>query len=121
MIFQSNLLQVIDMIPAEYKDDEEIIRKTIEQVKKDFGTLLPELKFSGSKKMLFEELAVQVEQALYHIHKSSPMRFKSVLYRVDVSEKEIRPFLARNDYRGISETLIRREFGKVLTRRFFKG
>jgi hypothetical protein len=113
---------VNSLIPQEYRDDEEIIRLTLEQLKKDFGTHLPEFRFSSSEKMLFDELSVQLATALAEMRKSNPLLFKSVLYRVDVRENEVpHAFKDAHDFLILSENIIRREFGKVLTRRYFSG
>jgi len=109
------------MIPEKYRGDEEMIRLTVEQIKKDFGNHLPDPVFSGQKEKLFDELALQISTALKDIYKSNPALFKVILYRVDVKESDIPAALGSASLQVLSERIIQREFQKVLTRRFFSG
>ena len=109
------------MIPEKYREDEELIRLTIIQLKKDFGVHFPELLFSGRKELLFKELAEQLAEALKNIRSKNPAAFKAILYRVDVTEKETAGLTVQKDCFSLAEILIQREFKKVILRRFFKG
>ena len=108
-----------DLIPEKYREDEELIQLTIEQLKKDFGSGFPVLQFSGQKNRLYNELTVQVAASLVAIRKTNPLLFKSVLYRVDVTEKETTGLTDQKDCFLLAEIIIQREFKKVITRRFF--
>src|SRR5437899_3214109 len=108
------------MIPEKYRHDEEIIRLTIEQIKKDFGEHLPELVFSGIKTALFEELSTQLSEVLKNIRKNNPSAFRSLMYRVDIKESEVvKTSSAKNSFEALAEKIIQREFQKVLTRKYF--
>jgi len=107
------------MIPEKFREDEELIRLTIEQLKKDFGMLISELEFSGRKEKLFDELSAQVAVVLREIHKSNPVLFKAVLYKVDISEREFLRLKNPHDFSMLADAVIQREFKKVITRRFF--
>jgi hypothetical protein len=107
------------MIPEKYREDEDLVRRTIEQLNKDFGPHLQELRFSGNRHMLFEELVIQVSAALKLLRSTHPLALKSVLYRADVREIDIPASLSEKDIYALSEKIIKREFQKVLTRRFF--
>ena len=110
-----------ELIPEKYREDEELIRLTIDQVKKDFGTQLSALEFSGRKEKLFDELASQVAASLKEIHASNPVLFKAILYKVDVSERDLKRLKDPNDFFRLAEAVIQREFKKVIIRRFFSG
>ncbi|MEO8085473.1 MAG: hypothetical protein ABI763_01560 [Bacteroidota bacterium] len=110
-----------DLIPEKYRDDEEIIRLTISQIRKDFGTHFSEPHFSGAKDKLFDELTLHVAEALIAIRKSNPVLLKAVLYQVDVHENEIPATFQPQTIYALSERIIEREFQKVLTKRFFSG
>jgi len=110
---------VNELIPEKYRDDEEIIRLTIEQIKKDFGTHFPEPQFSGVKEKLFDELVFQVSEALTAIRQSNPLVLKAILYQVDVRENDIQETFHQPSIYSLSERIIKREFQKVLTKRFF--
>ena len=68
-----------DRIPIQYRHDDQIIRLTIEQLKKDFGANLPELKLSGHKETLFDELAVQLAENLRALRRKGPALLQSIL------------------------------------------
>jgi hypothetical protein len=111
---------VTELIPEQYRKDEEIIRLTIEQIKKDFGTQLPELTFSGDKSLLFDELSKQISDALKATRKTNLTAFQSLLYRVDIKESVVAETSAAKDsFFALAEKIIQREFQKVLTRKFF--
>lgn len=109
------------MIPEKYREDEELIRLTIFQLKKDFGSHFPEMQFSGRKDRLFDELAEQLAESLNKIRVHNQAIFKSILYRVDVSEKETASLTDKKNYLALAEIIIQREFKKVIIRRFFRG
>jgi hypothetical protein len=110
---------VTESIPEKFREDEELIRLTIEQLKKDFGTSFPELNLSGQKDKLFHELAVQIAESLVEIRKKNPQLLNGILYRVDVTEKQIEGVKNQKDCFLLAEILIQREFKKVIIRRFF--
>ena len=108
-----------DLIPEKYRDDEEIIRLTVEQLIKDLGSLSQEFLFSGQKTTMFEELTFQVAEVLGKIRKSNPALLRVLLYRVDLKENEVSGSTDPNSLKILAEKIIQREFQKVLTRRFF--
>lgn len=110
-----------DLIPDKYREDEELIRLTIEQLRKDFGSHFPELHFSGQKDQLFRELTVQVAETLKEIKRTNPVFLKVILYQVDVPESESNRLKDQKDCFSLAEIIIQREFKKVITRRFFAG
>ena len=110
-----------DLIPEKYREDEEIIRLTVEQIRKDLGTWCPEFRFSGQKNAIFDELAVQIADTLKLIRKSNPSVLKVILYQVDLKESLVPSASGRDSYFILAEKVIQREFQKVLTRRFFSG
>ncbi len=108
-----------DLIPDNFRGDEELIRLTIRQIKKDLGNVAGDFHFSGVKEKLFEELAVRITELLTPVRKSNPALFKVILYRVDINERDVREALSHESIYRLAEKIIQREFQKVLTRRFF--
>ena len=90
----------------------------IEQIKKDFSTLLPEFVFSGIKSELFSELSQQVSDALENIFKNHKSTFQALLYRVDITESDARRAM-KISFDALAEKIIQREFQKVLTRKYY--
>jgi len=108
------------LIPEKYRKDEQIIRLTIEQIIKDFGSLLPELVLSGNNSTLFDELTTQISAALQQIGKSNRTGFQSLMYRVDIKERDfIKLSSGKKSFDELAEKIIQREFQKVLTRKYF--
>jgi hypothetical protein len=103
-----------------YRHDVEIIRLTIEQIKKDFGSLLPDLKAPVNADTLFEELKNQIVPVLQFLFKNNRSGLQSLLYRVDILEAEI-PAISTHFLPELAEKIIRREFQKILTRKYFSS
>jgi hypothetical protein len=113
-----------DSIPEQYRYDEQIIRETTEQIVRDFNNDQLKLVFSGNPRLAFTELKNQLMPFIKDLMKS-PAAFQGFLYRVDVSESEYIKTLNASSPEsleaGIAEMIIRREFRKVLTRKYFSG
>lgn len=106
-----------------YRHDLEIIRLTAEQIKKDFNVFGYEINFSGNELTAYDELKKQVAPLLFELFQKNKTVFQSLLYRIDISEKEFRLLLndpTKKDFADqLADQIIRREFQKVLTRKFF--
>ncbi len=106
-----------------YRHDLEIIRLTADQIIKDFGIFGYEIKFSGNELTAYEELKSQVAPLLFDLYQKKSSAFQSLLYRIDISEKNFKDLLdnsAKKDFASeMADAVIRREFQKVLTRKFF--
>ena len=109
------------LVPEKYHEDQEIIRLVVEQIKKDFGTAIDELIFSGITSSLYGELVSQLAVSLKKVSSTNLILFRSILYRVDVSERDFPSKSSPEAFERLAETIVRREFQKVLTRRFFEG
>src|SRR5438034_754662 len=101
----------------EYMHDKEIIRLTIEQIRKDFGSYLPEIVLSGNPSFIFEELKNQIEPVLKSFRKRNRSILRSLLYKIDIKESDI----SSTSPADLAEKIIRREFQKVLTRKYFSS
>jgi len=114
----------MDVNIEKYRRDLEIIRLTAEQVIKDFGIFGFEIVFSGNEYTAYAELHEQLAPLLFDLYKDNRSTFRSLLYRIDISEAQWKKFL-KSGTDNISERLaalvIEREFQKVLTRKFFSS
>lgn len=103
-----------------YRYDLEIIRLTAEQVIKDFGMHGFEITFSGNEFTAWDEMLHQVEPILAGLYKNNKSAFQALLYRVDLSEKDLRQLMKERDFSAsVAEAVIRREFKKVLIRKYY--
>jgi hypothetical protein len=110
-------------LPEKYRTDSAIIQETANQVVKDFAIKDFELKLSGNPYFAFDELVVQLMPLVERLFREDPQLFQSLLYRIDIPEKDYKRVLAagnKTDFgMELSELIIRREFQKVITRRYF--
>lgn len=97
--------------------DERVVRATIEQIKKDFASYLPELVFSGSQTDLYEELKCQIAFAINNLSKENPIALNAIFYKVDLAQRMVK---APHDSDFLAEQVIQRELKKVLAREFFR-
>ena len=110
-------------IPDRYRHDLLIIRETTEQILRDLNISDFKIIFSGNEKDTFDELKTQLIPVIEKLFKEDGSSFRQMLYRVDIDEKEYKKALSEKESAGfeeaISELIIRREFQKVLTRKYF--
>jgi hypothetical protein len=125
----SNAYQLIlmnnlnDLLPEEYRYDVQIIKETTEQIIRDFQNDQLKIIYSGDQREAFNELKKQLIPFISDLLKNKTA-FHALLYRVDISEREYRTALnsapadlGREEL--IAELIIRREFKKILTRKYF--
>ena len=95
----------------------EMIRACAEQTIKDLGMYGISLQFSGNPMLAYQELHQQIKPAIAERMRSG-QGIQEILYRVDVSEKQVQEFLvSQNDLPEALTTLILwRELQKVVTR-----
>jgi hypothetical protein len=111
----------MDEIPEKYRRDLEIIRETVRQLKKDLGGEGNDFFLSGNEINAFQELKDQLIPVIENLSKGDKSVFNSLLYKIDIPEKDYMEALKReSDFPEVlAEFIIRREFQKVLTKRFF--
>jgi hypothetical protein len=105
-----------------YRNQKEIIRLTAEQTIKDFALFGLDLVFSGDEATAYEELFAQVNSCLEELIMSDSGRLMSLLYHIDISEKEIgRKFSSSMEIAPdqLTEIVLDRELKKVIVRKFF--
>jgi hypothetical protein len=106
--------------PAVYINRLDLIKDTANQVIKDFDMFGLEIKFSGNAYNAYEEL---FDQILPHIDKllsSNQQKFLGILYRIDISEEQIKKAVNNNLSEPfshiITDLVIKRELQKVVIR-----
>ena len=107
-----------------YKNKEEIIRLTAEQIIKDFNQFGLEVSFSGVVQYAYNELYEQLLIHIIDLINRNSQKLYSLLYQIDLSENKIRNIYANNPDRQlneiITEMILERELKKVATRIYFK-
>lgn len=107
-----------------YLNHAEIVNDTAAQIMKDFGMFGVEITFSGDVMQAYDELHGQLTNQIQHLINVNYDKLLSVLYQVDITEREISQaeidLPHYNQIEIIAHQVIVRELKKVLWRRYFK-
>jgi hypothetical protein len=106
----------------------DILKDTAQQVIKDFGMTGMEIKFSGDTQNAYAELFSQILPLIEKLQKENLpagqagfQNFYNLMYRIDVSEAQIKKAVADSKDRSFSEIvtelILQRELIKVIFRR----
>jgi hypothetical protein len=108
-----------------YKGKKEVIRQTVEQVKKDFAMFGMEVEFTGNSEMAYGEMFEQLAAHVSHLLEIDPHRLSALIYQVDLGENKIMESTSLHpDWtltEVITELVIHRELKKVLIRNYYKN
>lgn len=99
----------------------DIIKDTANQVIKDFDMFGLEIKFSGNAYNAYEELFEQILPHLENLIATNRNKFMGILYRLDVSDEQVKRAVDANQSEPFSEIItdlvIKRELQKVVIRK----
>ncbi len=104
-------------------NNEEIIKQTAEQIIKDFAVFGIDIFFPVEMTYAYSELYEQLHGHISEMWNSNNNKLVSILYRIDLPEKNIRK--KKEEFPDIpvshiiTDLVIERELKKVLTRHFF--
>jgi hypothetical protein len=108
-----------------FLDKEEIVRETAAQIMKDFGMFGVEITFSGNTTNAYQELHQQLIGQVSVLLERNYDLLLSVLYQVDITEREIAKAESElpeyNHIEILAHQIIVRDLKKVLLRRYFKS
>jgi hypothetical protein len=108
-----------------YLNSASIVEETVLQIMKDFGLFGVTITFSGNTNHAYFEMHEQLIAQISVLMERDFGRLLSVLYQVDISEKEIARAEAEipeyNQVEIIAHQIIVRDLKKVLTRHYFKS
>jgi len=106
------------------KQDEKFVLLTAQQVKKDFAMFGMDVDFSGNLHFAYQELFQQLNVHIENLLNTNYEKLKSLLYQIDLSEKELTRTDQDLQFSSISELIthkiLERELKKVLIRIYFK-
>ncbi|GET22329.1 hypothetical protein [Prolixibacter denitrificans] len=110
---------------AWFLDSAAVVQETAEQIMKDFAMFGITITFSGNTDQAYRELHEQLVDQIRHLLANDYQRLLSVLYQVDITQREItQAGLDLPDYNEmevLAHQIIVRDLKKVLTRRYFKS
>jgi len=102
----------------------DFLNDTAQQAIKDFGMSGIEIKFSGNAENAYAELFSQIHPHIEKLLKGSKGVFYNLLYRIDLSEQQIKKAVESSLDRSVSESLtdliLKRELLKVVIRKTYK-
>lgn len=108
-----------------YLNSAAIVEETAQQIMKDFGLFGVTITFSGNTEQAYFELHEQLIEQISVLMEKDFAKLLSVLYQVDITEKEIAQaeieIPAYNHVEIIAHQIIVRDLKKVLTRHYFKS
>lgn len=102
-----------------------LIIETAHQIIKDFAEFSLDITFSDNAGMFYDELYHQMFHHIETLMQESNNRFQALLYRIDVSQKDIdmyhRQMPNANYHDVLTELIIHRELKKVMIRDYFRS
>ncbi|MDP1746581.1 MAG: hypothetical protein Q8L90_13465 [Bacteroidota bacterium] len=109
---------------SKYINRLDLIKDTANQIIKDFDMFGLEIKFSGNAFNAYEELFEQIEPHIDQLITSNQQKFMSILYRIDLSDEQIKKAVNENSSEPfsaiVSDLIIKRELQKVVIRNHYK-
>lgn len=109
----------MDLTP--YLNRADILNDTARQIIKDFGMNGMEIAFSGALKNAYKELFSQIHPLIEKMLKGNSQRFYSLMYRIDISEGQIKKAVEQAKDSTFSEVvtdlILKRELLKVVIRK----
>lgn len=107
-------------ITSSYIQQKDVLKKLIQQIKKDFSSAGLPIKLLLTHKYSYEELCATIRDAF--LAQSAADMF-NLLYRVDVSEQQLREGMPSPglDVDLIAELVVKRELQKVVLRSMYSS
>ena len=106
-----------------YVNNTDILNQTAEQIKKDFSFFDITILFKETEKDAYTQLSEQILPRIKQLIKSDYQKFFSILYRVDISEsqikKESQSYPEKSFEEIITSLVIKRCLQKVVLRKLF--
>ena len=110
---------------SKYINRLDLLQDTANQIIKDFEMFGMEIKFSGNQYNAYEELFDQIEPHIKKLIDTNHQKFMGILYRIDVSDEQIKKALEQNSSEPFSEIItdliMKRELQKVVIRAHYKN
>lgn len=106
-----------------YRRQISFLRRTVEQIQKDFQIFDFDIRFSGDSEAAYDEFFAQIRPIVDGLLNTDPERFMSLLYRIDLDESEMRRAASEHaDFlEFICHKILERELQKVVLREHFKN
>ncbi|MFH1121341.1 MAG: hypothetical protein V1775_16095 [Bacteroidota bacterium] len=123
MSFGKPMKEPFDIEP--FKAEQEVIRLTIQQIKKDFSMFGLDVDFPVDMDMIYQDLFRELEYHISGLLTRNVQKLSALLYQIDLNEKTIvkaweeHPEFTHSQV--ITELIIYRELKKILFRNYYKN
>jgi hypothetical protein len=108
---------------ANLVNKKEIVQELVNQLKKDLGMFGIEMEVSQNDSITYNQLHTALVQKLETLFQTDNSRIYAILYRVDISEKDLESagldLPNYNFLEIVANQIIKRELKKVLIRKFY--
>lgn len=104
-----------------YLDRAEVLRDTVQQLRKDLALSEAELPLPAVGEEAFEQLRTLVLPRLQHLHSRGVPALQAAMYRVDIPEAHLRRTMQLGGLHALAGECVLRALQKVLTRLRFAG
>ena len=108
-----------------YKNQEAVIRQTVEQIIKDFAMFGMDVEFPKDMEMVYPDIFYQLEGHVSELIARNVQKLMPLLYQIDIPEKNIiEAWESHPEYtqsQVITELVIYRELKKVVFRNYYKN
>jgi len=108
-----------DLSIQPYLTDIGMLNQTVEQIKKDFSFFSLAVHFSGNKDTAYQELCDQILPLIRELMDKDHQKLLSLLYRVDINEKELGLTNKQEAPQHLTGLIIKRCLQKVVLRKLF--
>lgn len=104
-----------------YRHDKEVLKQTIHQLQKDFA--LADVALDEYKPSAYENILEKILPYIRYLSENKKEKFLALIYRIDVSEQQIRNALKKDPSVSfeeiVSELIIKRTLQKVVLRKLY--
>jgi hypothetical protein len=107
--------------PQRYLDRADVLRTTVEQLRKDLSVTEADLPVPEVGEGAFEELRGHVLPVLQALHTKGAHALRTALYRVDIPEAHFKRTMAAGGLHALAGETVLRALQKVLVRMRFAG
>lgn len=120
-----SLPSISEFKPSDITTHTDLLESLITQINKDLNMFGITINSEIDTKTAYEQLLKEISQNIEYLLKTDAGKVVAILYRVDISEKEL--LVAGVDLTNyshpeiVAHSIIKREFKKVLLRKYYKG
>lgn len=110
--------------PEKYLTQTGLLKKTLDQIEKDFSASGIDFTFEKMAAPVFEDICNAIQKRIGLLMSGDSGALNNLLYRIDLSEKKVKQLLhdeGELKFQGkLAEMIVKRELQKVVIREYYK-